>query len=481
MAFGLLSTGFSRKRLSDIVSDLEAALQASLGITIRLDSKSILGKLVGTFAQPTSDVWELAQSVHEAFYPSTSEGTSLDNVSELVGVTRDPATASEVTEVIEGAVGTTVGIGSIVATATVGDQFETTAAITLAATVCARSTTSVLALATGNYTLTINGNPYTYAATVPPDTAATVSAQLKIVIDAAAVEPVTVTDLGAGVVQIDGDAGADGLPTPFTLVVSANLTIDKVANLQAMTSVDTGPVVGFANTITDIVTQVSGWTAAWNPLDATLGEDEETDSALRLRRAQSVATAGAGTVEAIRAAILAVGGVTAAFVLENTSDVVDGDGLPAHSVEVVVLGGTTADLAAEIWATKGGGIYSSGDVASNIIDSQGFTQTVRFSRPTPVDIWVRGTYTIDPESETGFPTDGEDLMEAAMLTYGESLTIGKDALAAEYFAPVMAACSGIRTLVMEVSYDGAAWVTTARAIDALEIGAYEIAHCEATL
>jgi len=480
MAFGLLSTGFVRKRLSDIVSDLEAALQASLGITIRLDSKSILGKLVGTFAQPTSDVWELGEALYNAFYPSTSEGVSLDNVCELVGVTRDPATVSEVTEVIEGAVGTTIGAGSIVATATVGDQFETTAAITLAATVCARSTTDVLTLATGNYTLTINGTAFTYAATVPADVAATISAALEIAVNAGA-EPVTATDLGAGVVQVDGDLDADGLPTPFTLVVSANLTIDKVGNLQLMESVSTGPVVGFANTITDIVTQISGWNSAWNPLDATLGEDEETDSALRLRRAQSVATAGAGTVEAIRAAILAVGGVTAAFVLENTGDVVDGNGLPAHSVEVVVLGGTTADLAAEIWATKGGGIYSNGDVASNVIDSQGFTQTVRFSRPTPVDIWVRGTYTIDPESETGFPTDGEDLMEAAMLTYGESLTIGKDALAAEYFAPVMAACSGIRTLVMEVSYDGAAWVTTARAIDALEIGAYEIAHCEATL
>jgi hypothetical protein len=77
-------------------------------------------------------------------------------------------------------------------------------------------------------------------------------------------------------------------------------------------------------------------------------------------------------------------------------------------------------------------------------------------------------------------------MEAAMLTYGESLTIGKDALAAEYFAPVMAACSGIRTLVMEVSYDdgfGAplAWVTTGLAIDALEIGDYALVRCEATL
>jgi len=482
MAFGLLSTGFVRKHLADIVDDLEAALQAAFGINIRLDSKSVFGKLVGAFAQPAADVWELAEAVFNSFYPSTAEGTALDNCCELVGVTRIPATQSTVTEVLEGTVGTTIGINSKVATVTVGDQFQTTAAITLAASVAVRSTTSLVgAVVHGKvYTITINGTPFTYTATVPPDDADAVSLALKNLINAGA-EPVTATDLTGGELQVDGDAGADGLPTPFALVINANLSIDKVGNLQAMESVEYGAVIGYASTLTDIVTQVSGWTAAWNPLAATLGNEEETDSALRLRRALSLATPGSGTVDAIRAAVLSVSAVTAAFVLENTGDAVDGNGLPGHSFEVVVLGGDGDDIAEEIWDHKGAGIYSHGVTPVVVSDSQGFSQTVRYTRPSEIDIWVRGTYTEDPEADPGFPTNGEDLMETAMLATGQALTIGEDALPAHFYGPVLAACTGIRTLLIEISLDGIAWVNTPLAIAALEISAFEIAHCEATL
>ena len=489
MSYGVTVTGFIRKHLATITSDLEAALQAAFGSNIRLDSQSIFGKLVGVFSQPASDLWELALAVYNAFYPSTAEGTSLDNVCELVGVTRQPATSSAVTVNLEGTVGTTIAQGSIIATETVGDQFETTAAITLATTVCSRSTTSLIGAVTNGkaYTLTINGTPFTYTATVPPDDADAVSLALEGLINAGA-EPVTATDLTGGELQVDGDAGADGLPTPFTLTVNANVSIDKVSNLQAMTSVETGPVQGYADTINDIVTAVAGWAAAWNDLDATVGQDEETDSELRLRRAQSVAAPGSGTVDAIRAAVLAVSGVGACFVLENDGDATDGDGLPPHSFEVVVLddGFDADDIADEIWEHKPAGIYSNGDTAVNVIDAQGFTQTVRYSEPAEIEIWIRATYTEDTEADPGLPINAVALMEAALLAAGEALTIGEDVLPAHFYAPIIAACTGIRTLLVEVSLDDgfgapAGYAATPIAIGALEISAFTGGRCEATL
>lgn len=486
MAWGLLATGFTRKHLADIVTDLEAALKAAFGIEIRLDSKSVFGKLVGTFAQPAADVWELAEAVYNAFYPSTSEGVALDNACELVGVTRNPATRSTTTEVLEGTVGTTIVLNSKIATVTVADQFQTTAAITLAANICVRSTTGLVGTVLNGvvYTITINGTPFTYTATVPPDDADAVSLALKNLINAGG-EPVTATDLTGGVVQIDGDTVVlTGLPEIFTLVVNANVAIVKVGNLQAIESVEYDAIPGFANTITNIVTQTSGWLAAWNPVAATLGALEETDSALRLRRLQSLATPGAGTVEAIRAAVLSVAAVTAAFVLENTGDAVDGNGLPPHSFEVVLLGGVEADIATEIWLHKGAGIYSHGDNAAIVTDSQGFPQTVRYTRPTDVDMWVRATYTEDTEADPGFPDNGEALMEAALLATGQALTIGQDVLPAHFFGPVLAACTGIRTLVIEVvdvaGHPGG-YVTTPWAIGAFEISAFIAGRCVATL
>ena len=212
MAYGVTDTGFVRKTLTEIQTDLETRMQDVFGDGVKLGNKSAFGKLVGVFLQPMTDLWELAEVVYNSMYPSTATTTSAtDGTAELVGVERNAGIPSTAQEVLEGQVGTTIPADSLIATADTADQFATDDALTLSAAVAVSANTSLDSVATGTYTITINGTPFSYAATVPPDDADDISLALETAINGGA-EPVTATDLGGGLVRVDGDDDADGLP-----------------------------------------------------------------------------------------------------------------------------------------------------------------------------------------------------------------------------------------------------------------------------
>ncbi len=195
----------------------------------------------------------------------------------------------------------------------------------------------------------------------------------------------------------------------------------------AAESEDTGPIAATAATLTVIETPVAGWTAVTNPLDAVLGATAQTDSQFREFRNSLLALRGSATVEAIRADLLVVPGVTAVTVFENYTSVTDVDGLPPKSIECVVLGGTDQDVGDALWLTKGAGIEpygGSSPVVVMVVDSQGFTQTVRFSRPTEVEIYADITVTTD----SNYPLDGDDQVKAALVAAGALLTTGEDVI-----------------------------------------------------
>jgi len=217
----------------------------------------------------------------------------------------------------------------------------------------------------------------------------------------------------------------------------------------AAESEDTGPKVAAAFSLNSISVPVSGWARVTNTLDATLGTDIETDAALRLRREAEIRTSGKASVDAIRAALLEVPDVTSANVFENTGDVVDSNGLPPHSVECLVLGGTDAAVAASIFDEKAAGIATYGSTTVSVTDSQGSAHDVLFTRPTEVPIYVTYSLTVDP---LAFPADGAAQVKAALVAFGDAQKVGKDAVDASILAQ---AFSVIGVL------DGAALIGTA--------------------
>jgi uncharacterized phage protein gp47/JayE len=277
-----------------------------------------------------------------------------------------------------------------------------------------------------------------------------------------AVELTGITRLGATrtVVQVDL-TGEPGTLIPLNSEASTNnggifrlvtdVTLDGLGEGSGqMIAVETGPVLALAGTLTNIETPVSGWDGVTNPLDGEVGRPIESDPELRLRRAQSLAVTGAGTVPSIRSRLLQqVPDVTAVSIIENRSDVVDADGRPPHSFEAVVSGGIDQDVADLIWLVKPAGIETTGEILVDVTDSQGEIQPIRFSRPIQIFIWVRLTLT--PGEAGSFQGGAEEAAKDAIVEFGETLGVGNDVIYQALFGPVFAAVPGIGSLVVELA------------------------------
>lgn len=130
-----------------------------------------------------------------------------------------------------------------------------------------------------------------------------------------------------------------------------------------------GATAPIPNTITVPVTIILGVTSINNPSVATfVGQNEETDAALRLRRQQSVSLSSQGYLAGLLAALKNITGVTYAVVYENNSGTTVGSGsltgLPGHSIWVITAGnGSASAIGSAIYVKRnaGCGMYNSGD------------------------------------------------------------------------------------------------------------------------
>lgn len=217
-------------------------------------------------------------------------------------------------------------------------------------------------------------------------------------------------------------------------VTLADVTSVGAGDYQVEAEAETaGAFTAIAGSLTVIETPVGGWNSVTNAADAEPGRDRETDSQLRIRREALLRVTGSATVEAIRADVLDVEDVEEVIVFENTSDVTDGDGIPPHSFEVVVLGGDNTDIAQAIWESRPVGIPSHGSITANATDSLGNTRPVKFSRPDVLDIYIE----ITVETGAGFPVDGEDRIKQAIVDANSGRKTGQDVIYRTLDAPVI--------------------------------------------
>jgi hypothetical protein len=188
-----------------------------------------------------------------------------------------------------------------------------------------------------------------------------------------------------------------------------------------------------------IVTPVTGWTLAFIDGDAVTGRDADTDVQLRQRRADELSLRGGSTVSAIKADLLdfanhpELAGINSIQILENTGSVVDANGLPGHSFEVVVDDfaqdgvthqvGSPNSIAQSIWDSKPAGIATSGSTIALAIDDTGTGQNVRFSYVTPKPIHMSMDLARGPKYA------GDAAVKAAIIARGSQLVGGDDVIA----------------------------------------------------
>jgi len=140
---------------------------------------------------------------------------------------------------------------------------------------------------------------------------------------------------------------------------------------QALTA---GPIACPAGTLTTIVSAVAGWESVTNAADGAPGNLAENRIAFETRRRNSVAINSVNTNQAILAGLLSVSNVLDAFVVDNPTSAPVAYGstgytLPANSICASVAGGTSADVAAAIWARKAPGCGYAGNTTINVTDA----------------------------------------------------------------------------------------------------------------
>lgn len=441
--FGLTSAGFFIKTLATIRADLQSAIRSALGASMDVGDRSIIGQILGILAEAIALVWELAEAVNSSQDPDKATGAALEAICALTGTFRTPASHSTVTLVLGGANTTPIPTGSTARTASTQQVFETIEDVTLST---AAAWDTLVDYVVGNI-VTNGGNVY----------------YCKVAADNTKPAPTHT--------QRHVTVGLFSSAAFYWVWLSAG---DAAATATAR-SQGTGPVVAAADDLEEIVSAIPGWNGVFNPADAVPGRDQATDEELRILREAELTSAGNSPLDAIRADMLKLTDVTACRVFMNVTDVTDVDGMPPHSVEALVQGGTTQVIVDQLLASVAAGIATTGNTTGTATDSQGTDWTIKFSRPVEVAIYVAVSLIKDPDTY-----EGDDAVKVAIAELDDGQVVGRDAVASR----IVAACFGVDGVldVTSAFLDDAPGpvTTTTVAISLRKLATYSVANVAVT-
>ena len=231
--------------------------------------------------------------------------------------------------------------------------------------------------------------------------------------------------------------------------LDANATIIEVGTVDATaTCTIAGPYEAPAGTINEIVDSVVGWESVQNASDANIGSTIEVDSLLRTRREQSLSAGGTSTDPALKHALENLDDITAAVVISNRTDETDSNGILPHSYRAVVWPSTginTARLAETIWDHQPMGITSTGNESATLTyGSENLQTTIRWAYASQVAIY----WDVGVTKTSSYPSNGDDLVRAAVLAYGNALSVGGDVLPIGAIDSIYDSVPGISHLVV---------------------------------
>lgn len=218
--------------------------------------------------------------------------------------------------------------------------------------------------------------------------------------------------LAGNLIESTVDGSRWSLDSNVTLDGSGVGTTTATATVNGATQADIG-------TITKIVNTVGGWQSVTNTSVATPGTNKQTNADLRLERALSVSRPGNNQVDSMLGEVFSVSGVRRLKIYENDTAVTDSNGLPQHSIAVIVDGGTDDDVALAMYVKKNPGVTLhpvNTPVVVNVV-SPIYPQNnkdITFSRPNYIDMIL----VIEVTNDGTLPvTTIEDEIKQAILDY----------------------------------------------------------------
>jgi len=225
---------------------------------------------------------------------------------------------------------------------------------------------------------------------------------------------------------VAGDVSGNKWTLPALITIPSEGTLTVTA-----TAVNAGALLAQANTVTTIVTPTRGWMSVTNPNSSSMGQDLESDSKLRQRQALSTSIASMCQTDGLRGAILDLDNVTRCKTFENDENVADENGLPSHSLCVIVSGGDSQEIAQLIASKKSMGCALYGNTDVTIINSYGDAKTVSFYRPDIKQV----SYHLNITSTESYSADTADSIAENLAAYTNALDIGDRIMMNKLYGP----------------------------------------------
>lgn len=336
--YGVTPQGFVKKPVQQIITDWKAKVLGSLASDLDLDPEQPPGQMIGIGGEALGELWEVLAVCFNATNRGDAEGALLENIGMLTGTPRAGERPSFVPCTLHFQAAGTYAAGALVA--------------------------FVTGYPTARWTN---------------------------------VDQIIVPGTG-------DDGSAIGSSHQWT-----GLTTFLFKSLDEGPDTGNALITAGAGNLTQKV-PVTGWVSIIDADSVSLGALVEEDPPYRQRQRDELGAFGNNTLETTRAAILralttATPPVPEAGVrmYENTTLVFDPvTGLPGKTYMAVVYDGTSppigndALIAQAIWNNKGGTARSYGSTSVSVVDSQGTTRTVSFTRATHLDVTIAMDLYVDP-------------------------------------------------------------------------------------
>lgn len=240
---------------------------------------------------------------------------------------------------------------------------------------------------------------------------------------------VELTIVGQAGTVITGGIATDALNQkwllPTTTIPDAGTVVaTAVAELE-------GAIEAAMNTVNQIFTPTRGWQTVNNATAATPGAPVETDAELRVRQAQSTANPSLTVLDGTVGGVANLAGVTKVRGYENDTGSTDGNGIPVHSISLVVVGGDDVEIAQTIQVHKTPGCGTFGDTTELVYDAHGMPINISFERAVTASIQVEITIA----AGVGWSSDYEELLQNALAAAINTNSIGAVIFYTKLFAP----------------------------------------------
>ena len=207
---------------------------------------------------------------------------------------------------------------------------------------------------------------------------------------------------------LDSAGNRWNLPETVSIPLSGEVVATATADSE-------GAISAPAGSITTIGTPTLGWQSVTNKAAAVEGSAVESDAELRYRQTLSTMQPTMGLWDGLVGSIQQLDGVQSDTGSESS------EGIPAHSIAVVVSGGAADEIAETIYKKKSQRVSTYGSTTVEYIDSLGNVNEIAFSRPTDVAI----TIAITLKATDTWLTTNEDDVKTRLSAYINGLAIGE--------------------------------------------------------